>query len=257
MKSSSLIAAILALACTVPAQVSPAAGAGVEPAGLTETGAVIRMIPAVSAAEGEVITISTAGREAMGLEELLGWWTEVTDRKFTYNETEFRGKPRISIVGTIQVKRKEADALFQALLVRNGFALVPAGTPGANTWAVEHIPSSQSLRQSATFVPEERIQTIREQAALVFMTTIQLKNIRVENIRSATTQILTNRQAEFSAESPGSNSITVIGFGPTLAMLHSVIENLDRPMPETVPEPEIPGMPRQPKKDKDGSEGKD
>jgi hypothetical protein len=189
--------------------------------------------------EADAITIATMNRDGMTLEELLGWWSDVTGRKFVYSEVALRQQPRIQITGTINVRKDEADALFQTMLVRAGFAMVPTSAEHANTFSIEFIQNSPSLRQTAPFLPSDKLATVRDQPARIFLTSFHLKHVRVENLRGVLTQFMTNRQSEFTAEVPASNSIVAIGFGPTLHALHQMLAAVDVPPPEgiSVPKP--------------------
>ena len=56
----------------------------------------------------------------------------------------------------------------------------------------------------------------------------------VSMVRSAVQQILTNRVCEFAQEVQGSNSLVVVGLGPTVAAVAELAQSLDRPLPEKI-----------------------
>jgi hypothetical protein len=119
---------------------------------------------------------------------------------------------------------------------------------------VEFIPSSTSPKPSAAFIPRERLPSVREQPARVFMTTFQLRHVRIENFRAAFTQVITNRSCEMIQEIPANNSIMVISFGPTLCMLDQIVTAADVPPPDTPLPPEL--HPRPPKEKNPEKENK-
>lgn len=186
------------------------------------------------------------GPEGISLEELLAAWTEVTGHRFSYHDADMRGKPKVRVSGDVEITRNDADHFFQSLIVQQGFALVRAGPPDADLYLVTFIPNSGVLKSSAAFVDREQIPSLSRRPAEVFATSFQLQHIRADQLRTALTQIMTNRVAELMAET-SPKSITVIGFGPTLASIDGIIRATDRP--ENAPEPPPAPAPEKPRGD--------
>jgi len=79
--------------------------------------------------------------------------------------------------------------------------------------------------------------------AQVFATAIPLKHIRVDSVRNAMSQVLSNRNIEFTMDIPPANALYVIAFGPTLAALSDALAAID-----------VPGAPFQEKEKEKGKE---
>lgn len=171
------------------------------------------------------------------LEEFLAVWCDSTGLNLSYAENLFRGKSLVGL-GVTTVNRADLDFLFQSLLVRHGFVLIPSGPPDATIMVVEQIDQCRSLKQSARWVSPEAVPELDRRPAEVFMTAFPLRHAQVKDLRMPLNNILSNRNAEFVSEVPSSNSLVVVSFGPTMAAIHSLITAVD--VPSALPEPEEP-----------------
>lgn len=171
--------------------------------------------------------------EGISLEEAIQLASKFTGKPFHYKDSEFRGKPKIMMTGVVRVPKTRIYEFWQAIFVTQQFAMIPMGPGDGDFVVVESITNSQMIRQRAGYVPEERLREVAAKAGEVIMTTISLKYVKVENVRSAMTQILTNRQSELQAEVPSANAIVVIGFAPTVYALYQILKAMDQPTAAT------------------------
>jgi hypothetical protein len=200
----------------------------------SETPARTMSVAAVPASQNVTVRF---GPGPTPIEEFLAVWSESTGLNLSYPENLFRGRCMVGL-GVTTINRSDLDFLFQSLLVRHGFALVPSGPPDAAIMAVEQIDQSRMLKQSACWVPRDEVPGLDRRPAEVFMTVFSLEHAQAKDVRAPLNFILSNRNAEFVQDVPSSNSIVVVGFGPTLAAVHSLITAVD--VPSALKEPEKP-----------------
>ena len=96
-------------------------------------------------------------------------------------------------------------------------------------FVVESVEQPAQLKARARFVPRESLAGLVRSPAQVFATAIPLKNIKVDSVRNAVSQVLSNRNLEFTMDIPSANTLYVIGFGPTLAALSDLLAAVDVP----------------------------
>lgn len=168
------------------------------------------------------------------LQTVISAWAESTGQKFSYKDVHLRGKPHVMLSGITHVKKEDVDWFFQGLIVEHGFAIVPVGPEASKTWSLEPIEQSRRLKATATYIPPSEAASGARHPARIFMTTFALKEIEVSDARMALQQLLVNRQAEWAQEVRSSNSIVVVGAGPTIASIARLVEQLDKPLPDKI-----------------------
>ncbi|MAG57498.1 MAG: hypothetical protein CMJ83_14495 [Planctomycetes bacterium] len=183
--------------------------------------------------DGESFQIM-APADGLSLEDFLGVWSEATGQRFSWRHQEFRGRGNVIFSGLVPVRKEELDFLFQGILVTQGFALIPTGPPSSQLYKVESFESSRILKQRAPFVSRDKIQSLKEQPARVYMTSFALDQVDVQSVRSAVQQLVTNRAAEHIAEIRDSNTIVAVAFGPTLAAIDDLLKSVDRALPKKI-----------------------
>jgi hypothetical protein len=189
-----------------------------------------------SSADGENLTVSIDDKGIM-LEQFLSLWTSATGRSFTWSDhAQVLGRS-IRVTGIATIKKADADFLFEGVIVSAGFALVPVGPPASNVFSIEPVNQSPTLKQRATFVPRDKLQSLSRSPARVYTTVFLLKHASAPAVRTALSLMLPLRNVEVVHDVMG-NAVVVTGFGPTLAMMDSIVTSLD--VPETVSSPEKP-----------------
>ncbi len=214
--------------CAVIVVVAIAAGAGVA---VSQNTTPTQRAPAKSAqqialsGDGEDVTLNV-GAEGMLLEEMLAQWTATTGRRFAYPEgSRLRGVV-VRVTGVVTVKKAAADAMLESILVGHGFCLEPIVPPEANVFRVESIAEGRAVRQNAPFVPQERLADLQAAPARVFMTFIRTHGVDATTVCGAIQHCLSQRNAEF-AFLLGTRGFLVVGFGPTLAAIGSVVDAME------------------------------
>lgn len=193
--------------------------------------------PTISVARvGEGKLSFSFAAEGTTFPELLKVWNEVTGNCFFHYENMFRGK-KFCAQGKVTLDEAQVHRFFQTLLVHNGFCLIPVGPPDGKAFVVSQIDQSRQLKQSATWVAADDVPKLAERPGEVFMTSITLQHVPVSQVREAVNLILANRNAEFAHEVAGSNSVLIVGFGSTLANIHALLQEMDKPSPLKLPEP--------------------
>lgn len=209
--------------------------------------ALLVLIVRGAAAQGQEETVDISfAPDGVSLEDLVSLWSKQTGKTFNYMDSEFRGKPRVSVRGLVRLKKSEIDWFYQSLILTHGFALVPIGPPAADAWRFEFIANSPSLRQSARHVAPSDTAALSRHPAQVFACSFQLQHVSAEQIQRTLSQILVNRNIEcVQASSP--KSVLVVALGPTLATVGEIVKATDRPENVITPPPE--------EKDKEKKEG--
>ncbi|HYC78494.1 MAG TPA: secretin N-terminal domain-containing protein [Planctomycetota bacterium] len=175
--------------------------------------------------QGDALTLSADG-PAVTLQELALRWSETTGRNFTYSP-RIAFEPVLQLTGAVQAKASDADFLFESLLVRAGFALVAVGPVESKLFGVEAIEQGRSFKQTATFVPPERVPELARRPAQVFTTSFVLRHAASQAVRAAVSQLLTNRAIELTSEVVTTNTLMFTGLGPTLVAVKELVESLD------------------------------
>lgn len=170
-----------------------------------------------------------AREKGISLQDFLMKWTEATGRRFSFQESNLRGKGKIQITGDITVRQEQADELFRSILVTHQFAMIPTGPKEANLWTIEPLDSSRIIKQQAAYVEVSELSAMKTDAGRVIMTTIPLRHVEVTQVRGAVQQILNNRNFEFAQEVASANSLVVVGFAPTVNALYNVLRAMDVP----------------------------
>ncbi|MAG57260.1 MAG: hypothetical protein CMJ83_13285 [Planctomycetes bacterium] len=173
------------------------------------------------------------GPEGITLDQAIEWASTSTGRPFQFNETHFRGKGRIMMTGRVSVPKSRIYELWQAIFVTQGFAMIPLGPGEGDFIQLALIDQSRELKQRSTYVQAEKLHEYRTKVGTVVMTTVPLKHVKVESVRNAVTQLMTNRAAEFSAPVPSANSLILVGFAPTVYSVYQVLMAMDQPAEST------------------------
>lgn len=189
--------------------------------------------------DGDAIVVSAEGG-AVDLDELTSRWTETTGRNFQFSQQIAR-MGLVRVVGSVRAAKADADFLFESVLVRAGFALVPTGPEDARLFYVEGMDAARTLKQTAPFVASEDVASLARKPGQVFTTAFVLKSVAASSLRVALQQLLANRNVELASELTSANTIVVTAFGPTLAAIKRLVDVADRPAPtapvqtETIP----------------------
>lgn len=170
--------------------------------------------------------------EGITVGDLLKTWTEVTGRKFVWRDGSGVRERRLTVTGKLEYEPADADYLYESMLASVGLALVAAGPADAKLFVVEDIERPAGLKARARFVSMNELHPLVRSPAQVYATAITFRHIRAETVRNALSQVLTNRNVEFSMELTP-NSLLVVGFGPSLAAFSDVIAAIDVPGAET------------------------
>jgi general secretion pathway protein D len=173
--------------------------------------------------------VFTIQGEGMPLETLLAAAEAETGKTFVYSDaTALKGKT-VKMLGTVRVPKARAFGFFQAVLVSQGYALVPLGDEKKGLYMLENVESARTLKQRAPFVHVDNLADYRNEVGKVIMTTVPLRYANVLQIKSAVSQLLANRNAELVQEIQTANSIMVLGFAPTVYSVKQVIDAMDVP----------------------------
>ena len=173
----------------------------------------------------DIITIRVK-EDGMELEEALAWASETTKRMFLYGQNTLQSK-KIFMPGIAHIRRDQVYEFWQAVFATQGFAMVPI----SDFVLVENIDQSRQLKQRAAYVPVQDLADYQNKVGEVIMTTIPLDYVNVVAVRTAVSAILQNRAAEFIQDIASSNSLIVVGFGPTVYAIYQLCMAMDVPTP--------------------------
>jgi general secretion pathway protein D len=176
----------------------------------------------------------TISADGILLEQLVKDAEASTGKTFVYSDTAatgIKGK-KVQMLGTAVVARDQIFSLFQGILISQNLAMTPLGDEKNGIYLIETVDQPRQLKQRAPFVHQTNLPQYRHEVGTVIMTSLQLKHIKVENVRNAVQQILTNRNVEFTMDVLSANSLIVVGFAPSVYALSQVIAAMDVPQVE-------------------------
>ncbi len=142
--------------------------------------------------------------------------------------TGAKGKS-IRMTGEARVITGGTRAYFEAVLLSQGYAIVPMGGENSNLAMVESIEASKNLKTRAPFVPFNELESWRDSVGRVIMTVIPTKYISSTSLRAAVAQMLQGRNMELVQEIPTGNALVVMGFAPTVHAVWRITEAMDLP----------------------------
>jgi general secretion pathway protein D len=177
----------------------------------------------------------TISADGISLEQLVKDAEANTGKTFVYSDAAAAGvkNKTVKMLGTAVVHRSQVFSLFQGILISQNLAMTPLGDEKNGIFLIETVDQPQNrLKQRAPFVHESNLAQYRHEIGTVIMTSIQLKHIKVDNVRNAIQQILTNRNVEFTMDVVSANSLIVVGFAPSVYALAQVIAAMDVPQIE-------------------------
>jgi general secretion pathway protein D len=176
----------------------------------------------------------TIQADGISLEELVRNAEANTGKTFVYSDTAAASvkNKKVQMLGTAVVHKSQIFSLFQGILISQNLAMTPLGDEKNGIYLIETVDQPRQLKQRAPFVHESNLKDYRHEIGTVIMTSIQLKHIKVENVRNAVQQILTNRNVEFTMDVLSANSLIVVGFAPSVYALSQVIAAMDVPQVE-------------------------
>jgi general secretion pathway protein D len=185
---------------------------------------------AAPAQETEYFTFSLQA-EGMPLETLLSQAEAATGKSFVYNDAAALKGKTVKMLGTVKIPKAKVFGFFQALLVSQGYALVPLGDEKKGLYQIENIEQARMLKQRAPFVHVDNLADYRNEVGKVIMTTVPLKYANAVQIKAAVSQLLANRNAELVQEITTANSIMILAFAPTVFAVKQIIDAMDVPQP--------------------------
>ncbi len=165
----------------------------------------------------------------LALETLIAQAEAVTGKTFVYSDAVALKGKTVKMLGSVRVPKNEAFSFFQAVLITQGYALVPLGDEESGLLEIQSVDSGKTIKQRALYVSHTDLARYRNEVGQVIMTSIPLKYVKVANIRSAYTQILANRSSELTMDIESANSIIVVAFAPTVYALKQIVEVMDVP----------------------------
>jgi general secretion pathway protein D len=184
--------------------------------------------------------------DGIQLEQLVKDAESNTGKTFVYSDTAatYVKNKIVKMLGTAQVAPtpQQIFSFFQGILISQNLAITPLGDERNGIFLIETVDSPRQLKQRAPFVHEANLKDYRHEIGTVIMTSIQLKHIKVDNVRNAVSQILTNRNVEFTMDVLSANALIVVGFAPSVYALSQVIAAMDVPQVEATLKFELIGL---------------
>jgi general secretion pathway protein D len=159
-----------------------------------------------------------------------------TGKTFVYSDTAATMVKNkiVKMLGTARVAPtpQQIFSFFQGILISQQLAITPLGDEKNGIYLIETVDQPRMLKQRAPFVHESALAEYRHEVGTVIMTSIQLKYIKVDSVRNAISQILANRNVEFTMDVPSANALIVVAFAPSVYALTQVIKAMDVPQLE-------------------------
>jgi hypothetical protein len=176
--------------------------------------------------DGDSIALS-AKDGPIALDELVARWSETTGRAFVYGARLHDG-PVVRLVGESRAPRADADFLFESILLRAGYGLLPSGPPEARTYSIEHAAESRSPRADAPFVDPKDLDAYAKRPAQIVSTVFRVKNVSAHALRSG----LQRRSSPLNIESldvaGDEDALAATGAAAALLGLRATVEAAER-----------------------------
>jgi type II secretory pathway component GspD/PulD (secretin) len=167
--------------------------------------------------------------EGLTVGDLLSAWTEETGRKFVVREEGNLRQRRLTLTAPPQYAPADADFMYESMLQAGGIVLSAAGPADAKLFVVDDVGQSGGVKARAPYVHPQDVRNLFRSPAQVFMTAFPLKYLKADQVRNAVSQILTNRNVEFTMDIPSANALIVVGLGPTVTAVGNLLSSLDVP----------------------------
>jgi len=167
--------------------------------------------------------------EGLTVGDLLSTWTAETGRKFIVRDEGGLRQRRLTLTAPPQYAPGDADFVFESMLQAGGIVLSAAGPADSKLFVVDDIGQSGGVKSRAPYVHPQDVRNLFRSPAQVFMTAFPLKHLKADHVRNAVSQILTNRNVEFTMDIPSANALIVVGLGSTVTAIGNLLSSLDVP----------------------------
>ncbi|MCP3915433.1 MAG: hypothetical protein GY711_07755 [bacterium] len=136
---------------------------------------------------------------------------------------------RTGLGSSLVVPKANVHSVFEELMILNDFVLVVRRTSEPRLLTIESLQSGarQTLRQSATLVPEEELQSYFEHPAILITTIVNLPNTDVRQLSNSMRTMITDANTQQMLPAGNTNSMVLTGFAANVAPLARMLKIVD------------------------------
>ena len=228
-----LLAALPLLASSVPLTQNPPAGQGTSAQGTAGTQGG-KVPPIQEVGDFYVLTFDeTDDQEGMKLDQFVKICQEVTGINFTYTKDTagvLKNSP-LRMFGPKRIPKSDFYSFFQIMMIINDFVCIKIGADQLSVVLIQGLQGQggrgPQVRNDATYVQPEDIESYADQPATLITTVIDLPNTDVRTLSNSMRTMFTDANTQ-QIIPVGNNSLIITGFGSNVAsivrMLHFVDE---------------------------------
>lgn len=182
------------------------------------------------------LSVPSFGDGAWSIETLLREYARVTGQNVLL-EADTRtlaSTERVGLLLPTEVPVENIHSFVEGILFESDFVLSVVHAEAPRILAVHSMQTGarQRLRNKATYVPREQLNTYASHPAIMVMTTLNLPKTDVRTLSNSLRTILTDANTQQIIPVGSSNSLILVGFGPSVVKLVQMLEDTEANAPE-------------------------
>ena len=191
------------------------------------------LLPAAHTPELELFPVPTVGLsvpanepDGWSLEELLTEYGRATDQHFMYAEdTRAQLKQtRVPLSEALSVDPENLHAVVETLMIQSHFIFAIERVANPRLISVQSMRGSRvNLRQSASYVPVDKLSTWRDHPAYLIHTVLTLEYLDVRTLTNSMRAMLTDANTQQIIPVGNSHSLMLTGFAPQVQSLVTML----------------------------------
>lgn len=171
------------------------------------------------------------GREGYSVWDMLQAYAGATGQHVIANEEtlNFCQQATLNLTGAMTVAPDRVQTVVESLLVQNDFVLrvVHARTPRILAVTSLNTGARTNIRDSAVFVPSDRLDQLRAHPAMLFTTTVHLPKTDVRQLANSMRTLITDANTQQMLPAGNTNTMLLTGYGSALADLIEMLTRID------------------------------
>lgn len=182
-------------------------------------------------ADGPLEIPAGVGREGYSIWDLLQAYAGATDQHVIANEEtlNFCQQSRLNLTTSMSVPPQQLQTVVESLLVQNDFVMrvVHTGSPRILAVTSLNTGARTNIRDSAVFVPSDRLEEMRAHPAMLFTTTVNLPKTDVRQLANSMRTLITDANTQQMLPAGATNTMLLTGYGSALADLIEMLTRID------------------------------
>lgn len=171
------------------------------------------------------------GREGYSVWDMMLNYGVATGQHVISNEEtlNFLQQARLNLATPMTIPPDQLQTVVESLLVQNDFVLhvVHTGNPRILALTSLNTGARTNIRDSAVFVPSDRLDQLRAHPAMLFTTTVNLPKTDVRQLANSMRTLITDANTQQMLPAGNTNTMLLTGYGSSLADLIEMLKRID------------------------------